>query len=101
MDHREKGGYSQYKTVFFSRNGDSSDHEVVMYVGLTSHRQYAGPAPLEDIALTIFKSVGPSGPNVDYLMNLADAVREMGQSDDHVFQLEQIVRGLSRSEHSS
>ena len=49
---------------------------------------------ISTIATTISKSVGPSGPNVDYLYNLAEAIRTMGQDDTHVFQLETEVKKL-------
>lgn len=51
-------------------------------------------ANIEDIAATISRAVGPSGPNIDYLFNLADAIRNMGQEDSHVFQLEKQVKKL-------
>ncbi len=63
-----------------------------MYVGSESHRQYAGPAPLEEIAATIVTSEGPSGRNTEYLYNLAEAMRSIDPTDDHIFQLEKIVR---------
>jgi len=93
LDHREKGGYTQHKALFYT-DEDQSGHEVVVYVGQTSHRQYAGPASPQKIAQTLLTSVGPSGPNIDYLLNLADAIRKMGKHDEHVFQLEKIVLGL-------
>lgn len=43
MDHREKGGYNQRKTIFYPKETERPPVEVTMYVGLTSHRQYAGP----------------------------------------------------------
>ena len=48
LDHREKGGYNQTRTLFYPRDDEmspvkTSPVEVVMYVGLTTNRQYAGP----------------------------------------------------------
>ena len=57
-------------------------------------------ANIEDIAATISRAVGPSGPNIDYLFNLADAIRGMGQDDSHVFQLEKEVRKLREESES-
>lgn len=98
LDHREKGGYNQHVVRFFPREQavglPSEGVDVTVYVGLTSHRQYAGPAPLEEMAKTIAESVGPSGKNVDYLYNLADALRSIDPSDDHVFDLEKCVRHI-------
>ena len=56
LDHREKGGYNQAKTLFYPKNADSSSSsavEVTMYVGQTSHRQYAGPG-IKSFFITIF-----------------------------------------------
>jgi cation transport protein ChaC len=36
--------------------------------------------------------VGPSGPNRDYLLNLAEALRALGDHDAHVFEIEEHLR---------
>lgn len=57
LDHREKGGYKQQKTLFHPKESGESPIEVTLYLGPKDDKQYAGPAPLEEMALTILKSV--------------------------------------------
>ena len=46
------------------------------------------------MAKTILVSVGPSGPNKEYLYNLADSLNELGVIDEHVQELERAVKKL-------
>jgi cation transport regulator ChaC len=46
------------------------------------------------MAAHIHRSVGPSGRNLDYLLELAQALRELDADDPHVFDLERRVRLL-------
>ena len=48
------------------------------------------------IPLTLFRFVGPSGWNAEYLLNLAHALREIAPEsrDDHVFELEHKVKAI-------
>ena len=96
LDHREKGGYQQNIVRYYSKDGNQFD--VIAYVGDLSDKQYAGPAPLEDMADTIYRSEGPSGLNKDYLYNLAASLRDViGVDDQHVFELEEAVRKLDQN----
>ena len=103
LDHREKGGYNQNITKFYPRvDGINSKPalDVIVYIGKVTDKQYAGPAPIEEMAKTILTSVGPSGPNKDYLHNLASALKDMNIEDDHVFELEEAVRELEKLKNS-
>ncbi len=40
----------------------------------------------------IVASQGPSGPNLDYLLELAAALRAMNADDPHVFELAEAAR---------
>ena len=50
------------------------------------------PAPLDRIARQVRASRGPSGHNVEYVLELAAALRAMGAEDPEVFELERLVR---------
>ncbi len=87
LDHREKNGYLRLATcITFD---DTSSSEGLVYIAAQDNAAFLGPASERDIAHHIARSHGPSGPNRDYLNELASALRTLGKSDPHVFEIEQ------------
>ncbi|KAF7349040.1 Gamma-glutamylcyclotransferase [Mycena venus] len=74
----------------------SSCRHTHCYVGRRDNPSFIGSEPLPDLAHRIWISVGPSGPNKEYLYNLANAVRELSPEsyDKHLFALEELVKAL-------
>lgn len=99
LDYREKGGFTRSHTLFYPRDSLQTPFEITVYVAIEGNMNYLGPAPLEDIAKTIAFNRGPSGPNVDYLLNLCESMRKIAPhvTDDHLFTLEKIVTQLRDS----
>lgn len=93
LDHREKGGYTLQRVTFYPDDKSEDEHELELYIGTADNPNYLGPASTDDIAQQIYHSVGPSGRNIDYLLNLAKALRKEipGVDDPHIFELEQKV----------
>ncbi|MDX2438517.1 MAG: gamma-glutamylcyclotransferase [Acidobacteriota bacterium] len=89
LDHREKNGYER-RTVDLSLDGAAVPG--VVYIGPPTNHAFLGEAPLEEIAAQIRRSAGPSGTNLEYLLELAAALRRFDISDPHVFELESMVR---------
>jgi len=96
LDHREKGGYTLQQVTFYPDDKSENKQELELYIGTQGNPNYLGPAPADDIAQQIYQSVGPSGKNIDYLLNLAKALRHEipGVDDAHLFELEQKVLKL-------
>lgn len=88
LDHREKNGYDRFEEQIFFSDGVEPG---VVYIAPEGNRAFLGKASLEDIASQISLSQGPSGHNVEYLLNLAKALRQLGADDSHVFALEQLL----------
>lgn len=86
LDIREKNGYLRLETRLDFEGGEYA--EGLVYIALEDNPAFLGPAPEEDIARHIQRSHGPSGPNIDYLLNLADSLRRMSVDDPHVFEIE-------------
>ncbi|XP_078000744.1 putative glutathione-specific gamma-glutamylcyclotransferase 2 [Glandiceps talaboti] len=104
LDYREKGGYTATTVTFHpSESSAIQPFPVTIYIGTDNNPEYLGDAPLDDIAHQIFKSVGPSGKNTEYLFELAEAFRENfpGVQDSHLFELEQRVKMLCDSEKTT
>jgi cation transport protein ChaC len=99
LDYREKNGYLRVAVDIGFEDADEnrSAAEGVVYVAREDNEAYLGAASVEEIARHIAGAAGPSGPNSDYLTQLAIALRELGKHDDHVFAIEQYLVGLIAS----
>lgn len=99
LDFREKNGYETIQILFHPRSNYQRDpFKLMLYIGNPNNMNYAGPADEKEIAKTIIESVGPSGKNVDYLLNLAHYMREHipEDKDPHLYLLESLVKkGMS------
>jgi cation transport regulator ChaC len=81
LDHREKGGYERLEVGVTTEQGPLS---VLAYIGTRRCRHFVGPEEESLTASIIRVSVGPSGKNIDYLLNLQKALEELQARDAHV-----------------
>ena len=84
LDHREKNGYERHDGAA-SNSVMASACEGVVYIAPVGNFAYLGPAPDAEMADQILRSTGPSGTNIDYLLELAAALRDLEIDDSHVF----------------
>jgi len=91
LDHREKNGY--LKCTLGVELDDGRRGKAITYIADPAGEHYLGAAPLAEMARQICASVGPSGPNSEYVLRLAEALRELGASEqEEVFALEALLR---------
>ena len=90
LDYREKNGYERVAVSMDLEGAGAADG--IVYIAPIDNHAFLGDAPIEEMARQIRLSVGPSGRNVDYLLELADALRGLQAHDPHVFALEAAVR---------
>ncbi len=91
LDHRERGGY-QRASLALALHGPEAASEGEVWVARRDNPNYLGPAPLDAIAAQVRGAHGPSGANLEYVLQLAEALRGLGAEDAHVFALEQLLR---------
>jgi cation transport regulator ChaC len=91
LDYREKGGYLRLWLPLFRADGSALSPRGLTYVATEDNENYLGPAPLGRIAEQVQHSHGPSGPNVEYVAQLAAALRRMGAEDEHVLDLAKLL----------
>ena len=86
MDYREKGGYQLVEMLFFPTPGSGEPHNVLAYLATEQNPDYLGPAPEQEIAKQIVACQGPSGPNIEYFLNLVKSLEQMCPSyvDQHL-----------------
>jgi len=92
LDHREKNGY--LRSVVTMTFDDGSHADGLVYIATEDNAAFLGSASDDAIARQIALSHGPSGPNRDYLLDLAAALRELGEQDAHVFDIETALRRI-------
>lgn len=95
LDHREKGGYARYQVDFFAEDARDRENptlqDVLVYLATPDNPHFLGPAQLDEMAAQIATSHGPSGPNREYLLQLAQALKDMQAPDEHVETLYQAL----------
>ncbi|MEE3326202.1 MAG: gamma-glutamylcyclotransferase [Myxococcota bacterium] len=93
LDRRESGGFRRevVEVCMPESEGDTEKLSAQLYLAPAENPNYLGPDSLPAIARQICTAQGPSGPNVEYALELACALREMGAEDDHVFSLEALI----------
>ena len=94
LDHREKGGYRRRDARFIPAEDEAAGElSVLAYVALPSNANYLGEAPLERIAHQVRESAGPSGHNLEYVLELARELARLGMEDPHVSALAALLDG--------
>ncbi|KDQ51333.1 hypothetical protein JAAARDRAFT_41179 [Jaapia argillacea MUCL 33604] len=99
LDYREKDGYTfEELDVYGFVDGREVVlvHRVYCYVGRNDNPSFIGSEPIDHLAERIWHSIGPSGPNKEYVYHLATAVRELSPDsyDSHLFALEARLKEL-------
>ncbi len=97
LDVRERGGYVRmeievelHTLVEQALAPSPASPQVVAgltYQGWPGNRNYAGPAPIDEIASQVILATGPSGTNADYVRDLDAALNALGVEDTHVVAL--------------
>lgn len=86
LDYREKNGYLRLATTLhLDRDGEAV--QGLIYLATPNNPAFLGPAPAAVIARQIAAAQGPSGTNLDYLLDLDAALRALGTRDPHVDEL--------------
>ena len=83
LDHREKDGYTTFKTRVILLSGDVIEN-VTVYTASMTNLRFLGPASIDQMSREIATRKGPSGWNHEYLFRLWEALRELEEEDDHV-----------------
>ena len=86
LAERELVSYAYFETLYpvtllDDGPGKGEVRNAICYILDRSHPQYAGDMDPEAQARIIAQAVGPSGPNVDYLMNTLAQLRDLGIAD--------------------
>lgn len=96
LDFREQDGYTLQKIRFCVDAVMSEDKDLQtlfdilpreengnmyieseVYIGTIDNPSFVGPESVEDTAEIIKKSIGPSGPNIEYLREITSALRDL------------------------
>lgn len=94
LDYREKGGYERLSLPLYFDDGEQS--KAIVYHATIDNPEFLGHAPTIEIAQQVIGAVGPSGPNIEYVLELESALRRMDAHDPHVFEIAAIIRTLTQ-----
>jgi cation transport protein ChaC len=88
LDVREQGGYERHSVEFECLDGSRrASWPALMYVAAPGNPDYLGPARLDEIARQVSRASGPSGSNLEYVLELHAKLAALGMEDPHVAEL--------------
>ena len=106
LDFREKGGYTKAIVDATSLDGSRTVRALIytansrnpLFMGSPDSLGTTAPAA---IAERIYKAIGPSGPNIEYLFKMAEYLAKVGADDPHVRGLVQQAKALQMAEQKT
>ncbi|KAI9572504.1 ChaC-like protein [Boletus coccyginus] len=100
LDNRETDYMVETLNVYTKENGKERViiHQACCYISRPDNPSFVHSEPLDALAVRIWRSVGHSGRNKDYLYQLAESMRMLAPAsyDAHLFALENKIRQLDR-----
>jgi cation transport regulator ChaC len=80
LNYREKCGYSLNEVIFYpSSDNDTRSLNCVCYFANPDNKYYSPNLTLNEMALHIHQSHGPSGPNKEYLFRLCESLKMLAK----------------------
>ena len=106
LNKRECGGYTTQEITFYPNDSMHSIKDpftVLVYIATETNPNYLGPQTMESLATRIVKCRGVSGPNTEYLFELAKLMREIapGVPDEHLYGLTEKVETLLKNDEKT
>ena len=97
LELREQQGYARLTIDIDLAAGEQAGRVVetvagLLYVATPANPYFVGPEPLEVTADVVRRSRGPSGSNVEYVLELERTLAAMGAADPEVSALAERVR---------
>ncbi len=98
LDQRERAGYERVETAIHLSESDGSTPTVegLVYIAGETNPNYLGPLAIAEIVDVVAHAQGPSGGNIEYVLELDRALAAMGASDAHVRALAQALTASER-----
>ncbi len=101
LELREQQGYARLTVDIGLAAGEQAGPVVetvagLLYVATAANPYFIGPEPLAATAEVVLRSQGPSGSNVDYVLELDHTLAAMGAADPEVSALAERLRAAQR-----
>jgi len=105
LDNRETDYTVETLDVYTTENGKEKViiPQACCYISRPDNPSFVHSEPLDALAVRVWRSVGLSGRNKDYLYQLAESMRALAPAshDAHLFTLENKIRQLDKERGES
>lgn len=97
LDIREQGGYDRLCVPVYDKKGVVVAKDALVYRATEENPEFLGGDDVTKMAKQILQAVGPSGTNIEYLLELHHALKMLNVQDHHIDDLVREVRALEPS----